>query len=117
MQAVEDIRKGRINPGSQLKQLQVLQQGHNKKLQVGCYCKIYSVIVVHYLCFVDQFLDMARALPDYCSITFPHAACDARKQGHVITSVNFNHLKLQACDEEGVAQVQHKYITSTSSTM
>lgn len=85
-QAVEDIGKGRVDPGSQVKHLQVLQQGHNKKL---------------------QFLDMARTLPDYCTITFPHAACDARKQGHVIASVSLNHLKLQACDEEGIVEDQN----------
>lgn len=34
-----------------------------------------------------EYLSLARALPGYGDVVFPHCACDSRKDGHVIPAV------------------------------
>ena len=35
----------------------------------------------------------------------PHCKCDARKNGHIIVSVNSTGISLRACSEDGVKEV------------
>ncbi|XP_077988848.1 sorting nexin-27-like [Glandiceps talaboti] len=88
-QAVDDIGKGRIKPGNSLYQLKSLQENH-KKL---------------------QYLQIARGLEGYNEISFPHCSCDARKTGHIIASCSVEHLKLQACTEDGQLEDQSHTFT------
>ena len=53
-----------------------------------------------------QYLDVARHLVGYGEISFPHCACDARKDGHVIAIAATTSFKLQACKEDGSPEVQ-----------
>lgn len=53
---------------------------------------------------------MARTLPGYGEVVFPHCACDSRKYGRVILSVGETGLKLHACTEDGVSQVRIIFI-------
>ena len=55
--------------------------------------------------FFVQYLDVARALEGYGVVTFPHCECDARRNGHVITSVKMKHFRLQACSNDGDIEV------------
>jgi len=48
---------------------------------------------------------MARSLPGYGKVTFPHCPCDARKSGHVIVSVSLRNFKMKACTDQGEKQV------------
>ena len=43
-----------------------------------------------------------RQLPSYNSVRFPHCACDSRKaHGHVILSVAYAGIQLDACTDDG----------------
>jgi len=53
-----------------------------------------------------QYLDVARHLVGYGEIAFPHCACDARKDGHVIAIAASTSFKLQACKEDGSPEVR-----------
>ena len=53
-----------------------------------------------------QYLDLARSLPDYNVIVFPHCGCDARKTGHVIVAISPKSLRLKACTTEGALEVR-----------
>ncbi|XP_002732720.1 sorting nexin-27-like [Saccoglossus kowalevskii] len=88
-QAVDDIGKGRVKPANSLLQLKSLQENH-KKL---------------------QYLHLARSLDEYNEVAFPHCACDARKNGHVIAICSINSLKLQACSEDGQLEDQSPEFT------
>ena len=55
--------------------------------------------------FLVQFLDLARSLPGYSTIVFPHCECDARKVGHVKVSLTLQQLVLQACSTDGEDEV------------
>lgn len=83
-QAVDDVNKGQIKPGNQLYELKALQDYTKRK----------------------EYLALARQLEGYGEISFPYCICDARKVGHVIASISFNSLKLQACKEDGTAETQ-----------
>jgi len=43
---------------------------------------------------------------DHSTVTFPHCACDSRKQGHVIVKISFENFKLFACTSEGELESQ-----------
>lgn len=34
-----------------------------------------------------EYLQLARTLPGYGDVVFPHCACDSRKEGHVVPAV------------------------------
>lgn len=53
-----------------------------------------------------QYLDIARHLAGYGEVVFPHCACDARKDGHVIAIAAASSFKLQACKEDGSPEVR-----------
>ena len=52
-----------------------------------------------------QYLKLVRSLDGYAEISFPHCACDSRKDGHVIAVIGIQCFKLQACKEDGVQEV------------
>ncbi|XP_068694408.1 sorting nexin-27-like [Montipora foliosa] len=83
-QAVGDLRRRKLLPGKNVQKLKDLQAGNKKK----------------------EFLDIARTLEGYRTVVFPHCACDARKQGHVIVSISLDSFRLQACSDQGERQDQ-----------
>lgn len=48
---------------------------------------------------------MAKELPGYGEVIFPHCPCDSRKTGHVMAAVGFLGLRLIACTEDGTLEV------------
>lgn len=82
-QAVEDVKKGRIQPGEKMAELTALSSSEK-----------------------EQYLDVVRSVPDYNAVVFPHCKCDARKVGHVIVTINSANIRLKACSEEGVTEDQ-----------
>jgi sorting nexin-27 len=83
-QAVDDIGKGRIPCHGELAALKSFKAQGKKK----------------------EFLDLARSLPGYSTIVFPHCECDARKVGHVKVSLTLQQLVLQACSTDGEDELQ-----------
>lgn len=81
-QAVEDVNQGTIKTSNQLYELKALQDFSKRK----------------------EYLELARCLEGYNEVCFPHCACDARKEGHVIAIISLSALKLQACREDGVPE-------------
>lgn len=55
----------------------------------------------------QQYLQLARELPGYGELVFPHCACDSRKEGHVIAAVASTSFKLHACREDGALEVRN----------
>ena len=55
-----------------------------------------------------EFLEVVQTCPGYNTIVFPHCACDSRKDGHVILSVSFHKISIQACSLDGIKQDQIK---------
>lgn len=53
-----------------------------------------------------EYLKLARELPGYGEVVFPHCACDSRKGGHVIVAIGSSSLKLHACREDGTLESQ-----------
>lgn len=88
-QAADDVSKGKISADDELAKLKSLKSQSKKQ----------------------EFLNLARSLPDYNSIKFPHCACDARKVGHVIVTISLETLKLKACSTEGVPESQEHVFT------
>lgn len=82
-QAIEDVNRGLTNPGKRLYELKALQDCSKRK----------------------EYLKLVRELPGYGELIFPHCLCDARKNGHVISILSFNQIKLQACTEDGMIEV------------
>ncbi|XP_065220640.1 sorting nexin-27 isoform X2 [Planococcus citri] len=82
--AIEAVERNHIRANDKLYQLKALQES-GKKL---------------------EYLAMARTLPGYGEVVFPHCACDSRKYGRVIISIGEAGLKLQACTEDGASQNQ-----------
>ncbi|KAK7571089.1 hypothetical protein V9T40_014693 [Parthenolecanium corni] len=82
--AVEAVERNNVRAGDILYQLKALQESGKK----------------------NEYLTMARSLPGYGEVVFPHCACDSRKYGRVIISVGASNLKLNACTEDGVLQNQ-----------
>lgn len=83
-QAVSDLRTRKLSPGKNLQKLKDLQAGNKKK----------------------EYLDVARTLEGYGTVVFPHCACDARRNGHVIASISLSNFRLQACSSEGDKEEQ-----------
>jgi len=49
---------------------------------------------------------MAKELPGYGEVIFPHCQCDSRKTGgHVMAAVGYLGLRLIACTEDGTLEV------------
>ena len=83
-QAVEDVNQGIIKTQKHLYELKSLQDFSKRK----------------------EYLKIVRSLDDYNDVSFPHCACDARKDGHVIAIVALDAFKLQACREDGTPEVR-----------
>ncbi|XP_044737971.1 sorting nexin-27 [Chrysoperla carnea] len=83
-QAVDEVNRGHIRAGERLYQLKALQDSTR----------------------ANEYLNLARELPGYGEIVFPHCACDSRKGGHVVVSVGTNGIRLQACSEDGTLEAQ-----------
>lgn len=83
-QAVEEVNRTNIRADGRLYELKALQDA--KK--------------------APEYLALARSLPGYGSIVFPHCACDSRKEGHVVPAVDMASLKLHACREDGTMESQ-----------
>lgn len=54
----------------------------------------------------DEYLSLARTLPGYGDLVFPHCACDSRKEGHVVPAVGMKSFRLHACREDGALEAQ-----------
>lgn len=48
---------------------------------------------------------MAKELPGYGEVIFPHCSCDSRKSGHVMAAVGYLGLRLIACTDDGTLEV------------
>ncbi|KAK9758456.1 PDZ domain [Popillia japonica] len=87
-QAIDEVNRGCIVAGERLYQLKALQDSTR----------------------AIEYLKLARELPGYGDVVFPHCECDTRKGGHVIVSVgaggNDAGLKLHACREDGTLESQ-----------
>ncbi|KAL1420952.1 hypothetical protein MTO96_004320 [Rhipicephalus appendiculatus] len=83
-QAIDDVNKGQIKPGNKLYELKALQDCSRKM----------------------EYLQLARTLEGYGELSFPHCTCDARKDGHVVSTVGIDGLKLQACRDDGTLEAQ-----------
>lgn len=53
-----------------------------------------------------EYLGLARELPGYGDVVFPHCGCDSRKGGHVVVAVGMVGLRLHACREDGTLESQ-----------
>lgn len=64
-QAVDEVNRSNIRADERLYELKALQDA--KK--------------------ANEYLSLARTLPGYGDVVFPHCGCDSRKEGHVIPAV------------------------------
>lgn len=84
-QAVEEVNRNNVRAEGRLYELKALQDA--KK--------------------APEYLALARTLPGYGEIVFPHCACDSRKNGgHVVPAVGMTSFKLHACREDGTLESQ-----------
>ncbi|XP_044762550.1 sorting nexin-27 [Coccinella septempunctata] len=83
-QAVDEVNRGYIQAGERLYQLKALQDNTR----------------------ASEYLKLARELPGYGDVVFPHCACDSRKDGHVVVAIGANGIKLHACKEDGSLESQ-----------
>jgi len=83
VEAVDDVNRGHMKAGDRLYQLKALQDPTRK----------------------EDYLKLARELPNYGGILFPHCPSDSRKQGHVIPSLSASSFDLHACKEDGTLEV------------
>ncbi|XP_076443593.1 sorting nexin-27-like [Babylonia areolata] len=83
-QAAEDVNRGLLKAGDKLYELKALKEQDK----------------------VWEYLKVARHLDGYGEVTFPHCACDSRRDGHVIALIGLHNFKLQACSQEGTAEAQ-----------
>lgn len=83
-QAVDEVNRGYIHAGERLYQLKALQDSTR----------------------ASEYLRLARELPGYGDVVFPHCACDSRKGGHVVVAVGGAGLKLHACRDDGSLESQ-----------
>lgn len=51
-------------------------------------------------------MHLARELPGYGDVVFPHCSCDSRKDGHVIAAIGMKSFRLHACREDGFLESQ-----------
>lgn len=84
LQAVDDVNRGYIQAGERLYQLKALQDSTRAL----------------------EYLKLARELPGYGDVVFPHCPCDSRKDGHVVVAVGTSGVKLHACREDGALESQ-----------
>ncbi|XP_075216913.1 sorting nexin 27 isoform X2 [Lycorma delicatula] len=92
--AVDAVDRGHVRPDDQLYQLKALQDSSRK----------------------HEYLRLARELPGYGEVVFPHCACDSRKEGHVIACISSAGFKLLACRNDGVLEAQVVEFAWTSVT-
>lgn len=64
-QAVDEVNRGNIRADGRLYELKALQDARK----------------------APEYLQLARTLPGYGDVVFPHCACDSRKEGHVLPAV------------------------------
>ncbi|XP_031635857.1 sorting nexin-27 [Contarinia nasturtii] len=83
-QAVEEVNRNNIRAEGRLYELKALQDA--KK--------------------ASEYLALARTLPGYGDVVFPHCACDSRKEGHVIPAIGMTSFRLIACREDGSLESQ-----------
>ena len=88
-------------PSSSLSRL----KGKRKRFVCACVCVCERCLSLPLSLLPSQFLDLARSLPGYHTVVFPHCECDARKVGHVKLSISLHQLVLQACSTEGLEEV------------
>lgn len=81
---IDEVDRNHIVVGDRLYELKALQDS-SKKL---------------------DYLKMAKELPGYGEVIFPHCPCDSRKTGHVMASVGYLGLRLIACTEDGTLENQ-----------
>ncbi|KAL5482085.1 hypothetical protein EMCRGX_G022368 [Ephydatia muelleri] len=82
-QAVDDLGNGRLQAGDQKNEIEQLKT-QNKQ----------------------RFMELARSLPDYSSMVFPHCRSDARKTGNIILTITLDGMRVRACSTEGVPEKQ-----------
>ena len=81
---MDEVNRGYINAGERLYQLKALQDNTR----------------------ATEYLKLARELPGYGEVVFPHCACDSRKDGHVVVAIGSSGIKLHACREDGTLESQ-----------
>ena len=77
---------------------------------LGPFCKPFyrkGLLRIHSIKLSFQYLKLVRQMDGYGEVTFPHCACDSRKDGHVIAIVGIRCFKLQACKEDGTPEVSN----------
>ncbi|XP_016981193.1 sorting nexin-27 isoform X1 [Drosophila rhopaloa] len=93
-QAVDEVNRGNIRADGRLYELKALQDA--KK--------------------AGDYLALARTLPGYGDVVFPHCSCDSRKEGHVVPAVGMKSFRLHACREDGSLEAQMVELTWDSIT-
>ncbi|XP_015010926.2 sorting nexin-27 isoform X3 [Drosophila erecta] len=93
-QAVDEVNRGNIRADGRLYELKALQDA--KK--------------------AGDYLALARTLPGYGDVVFPHCSCDSRKEGHVVPAVGIKSFRLHACREDGSLEAQMVELTWDSIT-
>lgn len=112
-QAVDEVNRGNIRADGRLYELKALQDA--KK--------------------ANDYLALARTLPGYGDVVFPHCSCDSRKEGHVVPAVGkssdgtanvrefidqsiagMKSFRLHACREDGSLEAQMVELTWDSIT-
>uniref|UniRef100_A0A1L8DW67 Putative sorting nexin-27 n=1 Tax=Nyssomyia neivai TaxID=330878 RepID=A0A1L8DW67_9DIPT len=88
-QAVDEVNRGNIRANGRLYELKALQDSKR----------------------APEYLALARTLPGYGDVVFPHCACDSRKDGHVVPSVGMKSFRLHACREDGSLETQTVELT------
>ncbi|XP_031574129.1 sorting nexin-27-like isoform X2 [Actinia tenebrosa] len=83
-QAAEDLRTRKVKVGNKLQKLKELKDTA-KNL---------------------EYLNIARTLEGYGTVTFPHCPCDARKTGHVIVAISIKNFQMNACTDQGEIEAQ-----------
>ncbi|EEB15994.1 Sorting nexin-27, putative [Pediculus humanus corporis] len=83
-QTIDEVNRGHIIAKDRLYQLKALQDSSRK----------------------NEYLQLARELPGYGDVVFPHCSCDSRKEGHVIAAVGMKSFRLHACREDGTLENQ-----------
>ncbi|XP_046677987.1 sorting nexin-27 [Homalodisca vitripennis] len=82
--AVDAVDRGHIRADDRLYQLKALQDSSRK----------------------NEYLALARELPGYGEVVFPHCGCDSRKEGHIIACIGINGFRLLACRNDGSLESQ-----------
>ncbi|CAJ0574357.1 unnamed protein product, partial [Mesorhabditis spiculigera] len=77
-QTINDINQGRIRPDHKMYQLKALQSEDR----------------------AEQYLEMARTLSGYSSVTFPPCHCDCRSAGEILLNLSFEGVIISAWPEE-----------------